>query len=111
MKGCCNLTRKTQLFLASLAMTLIVILSLCGFALVDLSSDRYMPGQFTRIVDFYSLDASGARFSLFGTGWEITPSSAAAFLEPLQKFRALSPAGAFWGKALAEWVGRLLPAG
>ena len=99
------MNRRTQLFWASLALTAILIFSLCGFALVDLSSDRYMPGQFTHAIDILSFDATGIRFELFGQAWEITPASVGRLLEPLERFRGVLPEGVFWGKVLAEFLG------
>ena len=40
---------KARLFIGSFTLTLILIGGLCGFILVDLSTDRYMPGAFSPI--------------------------------------------------------------
>jgi hypothetical protein len=58
-------------FWGAFAVTLLVLIAACGFIAVDLSTDKYMPGQFGSLFEIQSLTAESLDFELLGKAYSI----------------------------------------
>ena len=65
------LKNKARAFIGALSVTLILIGMVCGFILVDLSSDRYMPGMFAPIYLINEMGAQGVFFYWMGQAYHL----------------------------------------
>lgn len=65
--------RRTQQCIAAFAITAILVGAMCGFMAVDLSTDRYMPGQFDPLFHISRMDSTGLDVSLLG--WNLSVDS------------------------------------
>lgn len=63
--------RKTQQFVAAFVISGIVIAALCGFVLVDLSAERYMPGAAAPLFQITEIDSQGLRVAVLGSYYDI----------------------------------------
>ena len=66
-----TLQRQTRLFIAALSITLIIMAMVLGFMVVDLNSERYMPGMLDPIYMVGGLGESGASFYWMGQAYKI----------------------------------------
>ena len=66
-----TLQRQARLFIAALSITLIVIAMVLGFMVVDLSSERYMPGMLDPIYMVDELGERGVYFYWMGQAYRI----------------------------------------
>jgi len=69
-----TLQRQARLFIAALSITLIVIVMVLGFIVVDLNSERYMPGMLDPIYMVGELGESGVYFYWMGQAYKIYSS-------------------------------------
>ena len=88
----------TGAFLASA----VLLAGLCGFAVVDLSTERYMPGRFEPMMQLSSIGADGAEFTLMGQHYFVHAAPLRKAEEALYPWRALLPAMPQWAAMLAE---------
>ena len=77
--------------MGGLAVTLILIGTVCGFMLVDLSSDRYMPGEFAPLYLIDAVDAQGLSFHWMGEAYRVDPRSVMEIQARLWPWRGLLP--------------------
>ena len=63
--------RQARLFIAALCITLIVIAMVLGFMVVDLGSERYMPGLLDPIYMVGGLGEQGVYFYWMGQAYKI----------------------------------------
>ncbi len=61
-----NFQKKKRGFGGAFAVTAILLGMLCGFTAVDLSTDKYMPGQFGSFFEISSITVDGVNFELLG---------------------------------------------
>ena len=66
-----TLKNKARYFIGALSVTLILIGMVCGFILVDLSSDRYMPGMFAPIYLIDGMGPGGISFYWMGQAYHL----------------------------------------
>jgi len=67
-----TLTNSARQFMGALSITLILIGMVCGFILVDLSSDRYMPGMFAPIYLIDEMGPGGIYFYWMGQAYHLS---------------------------------------
>lgn len=101
-------TKKAKIFGASFAITAICIGAVCGFLAVDLSSDRYMPGQLAPFFQVSDVDEAGIEFAWMGTAYQIDAVQAQELQTAAWEYRGLVPrslrlAGAFAVRCM-DWV-------
>lgn len=97
-----RLSKLTKNFLGGFFITLIALGALCGFALVDMRTDRYMPGTFQPLFQLTSLDGSGFSFSWMGMGYRVDTAPAAGVLDTAQSLSGLLPISAVLPGELTE---------
>lgn len=85
------MTRKTQQFIAAFAVAVIFIGALCGFVLVDLSTDRYLPAQFGALFQIGSISDAGVRFTAMGTEYSIAAEQFDTARRQIWEYRGLLP--------------------
>lgn len=100
--------RKTQQFLAAFSIACILVLGLCGFILVDLSSDRYMPSEYGPLFLIRSVNQEGMELAALGEEYQISSESGACVHEILWRFRGILPRTVFQAaevtvKAYTAW--------
>jgi hypothetical protein len=98
------MTRKSRCFTAAFAVTLILIGAFCGFAAVDLSMERYMPGQFGPMFTISQINSDGVDFSAFAVEYRLDArpfKQARAFLS---QYRGLFPAAPRAASALTAEI-------
>jgi hypothetical protein len=83
-----------RLFFSSCALTFVLIAGFCGFIMVDLSTDRYMPGDFEPIFLIERLDHTGLEFSAMGKSYRVDSATLLGAEENFFNLRGLLP-GAF----------------
>lgn len=66
--------RKAQQFLAAFLIGTLFVAGLCGFALVDLRSERYMPESHGVLLRLLSLGEEGMHFAFLGEEYILAPS-------------------------------------
>ena len=92
-----------RLFTGAFVVTAILIAALCGFAAVDLSTERYMPGSFAPMLQLNRLDQNGMELAFMGQRY-VFP---AVYLDRAQKFLRrhiyLLPPETLWLSRFAEY--------
>lgn len=83
--------RRTRQGAAAFLITGIVMIALCGFLAVDLSTDRYMPGQFVPMFEISEVNENGMRVALFGVRYRVEPARLDFVKELACRYRALLP--------------------
>lgn len=83
--------RRTQQSIAAFIITVIVIGALCGFVAVDISTERYMPGEYTRLFEITEITPQGMRLSLLGRRYLIDPGLLDPAREFLYEYRGFLP--------------------
>lgn len=83
--------RRTQQFVAAFVISGIVIAALCGFILVDLSTDRYMPGQVAPLFEISGLNAGGVRIALLGQYYALETKALDEVRGHMWRWRSLLP--------------------
>lgn len=92
MKGMnVKIKRKTHAFFGSFAITVILIGALCGFAAVDLSTDRYMPDRFGPFFEIAAITPGGVEFSFLAGDYVLDVSPVRGIIAELKKYRGLFP--------------------
>ncbi len=86
------MNRNTRTFFAAFAMALILILALCGFVAVDLSTDRYMPDKFGPFFEINSVKSDSVEFSFQAGEYILDTSIVAKAEEQFKKLSGLIPA-------------------
>lgn len=85
--------RRTQQFVAAFVISGIVIAALCGFILVDLSTERYLPGQIGPLFAVEEIDAKGLKVALLGQRYTFDASALEGALDVVWRNRGLLPTG------------------
>lgn len=82
---------KIKSFFAAFSLTCILIGAFCGFAAVDLSTDRYMPGQFGPFFEISKIQSGSFDFTFLAERYilETRPPEETAAL--IKKYRGLIP--------------------
>lgn len=83
--------QKAQQCTASFFLTLVLIVALCGLAMVDFKSDRYMPGQFGSLLQVASISEDGLVLTVLGEDYFINPGVATKAGELFQQYGSLLP--------------------
>lgn len=83
--------RNIKNFFAAFAITGIMIGALCGFVAVDLSTDRYMPGQFGPFFEISRIESESVEFSFLAERYilDVKPTDETA--AAVKKYRGLLP--------------------
>jgi len=82
---------KTKQFIGGFVITTICIGTLCGFAVVDLSADRYMPGRFAPMFAVTAIESQGVDFSFMGKQYSLYAEPANRIAEVLYPYQGLLP--------------------
>lgn len=91
-------------FAAGFAATLIAIGALCGFLLVDLSTERYMPGRFGSMLIIFSITQEGMDFSVMGREYHFSFDHVQEKLLHSHRWQGLLPAEMQLGSLLGAEV-------
>lgn len=83
--------RRTQQTIAAFAITGIALAALCGFAVVELSTDRYVTIETTPLFQVLSVDEEGVRFALLGERYLIESGALDNARERLWQYRGFLP--------------------
>ena len=86
-----TLQKKARYFIAATAITLIIIGMACAFILVDLNSERYMPGMLAPIYRIDELGAQGIGFYWMGVAYRIEIAQVKEVQARIWEFRAFIP--------------------
>lgn len=78
-------------FLAGFCVTAIALGALCGFAVVDLRTDRYMPGVFSPMFQLTALSGEGLRFSWMGAEYCVDAQPLRQTLDAAGRYAGLVP--------------------
>ena len=70
----------------------ILLAGLCGFAVIDLSTEHYMPGRFGAMLRVNSINSEGAVFEVMGQEYQFDTGLVRAGLEQLSRWSPLLPA-------------------
>lgn len=82
---------KQSAFLGAFLVTAVLIGGLVGFLLVDLATDRYMPGEFASIFSIDRVDSEGAELSLLGSSYLLDARRVGEVQEVVGQNRSLLP--------------------
>jgi len=93
---------KTRLFIGGFLITFIFISALCGLLVVDLSTDRYLPGRFGPMFAVSNVSAEGLDFSLMGDEYRLSVTGARRWLAYLEPYEGLLPLSIQIAHALGE---------
>ena len=85
------ISTKVKYFTGALCVALILIGMICGFVLVDLSSDRYMPGMLPPIYLINYIGPDGAYFYLMGQAYRLEIEYVMQLQRVLWDFRGFLP--------------------
>jgi len=99
-----TLKKKARHFIGALAITLIVIGMICGFMLVYLSSDRYMPGMFAPIYMIDSVGAHGVYFYWMGQAYLLEIKRVKEIQEIIWAWRGFIPRSARFAGGLVTMM-------
>jgi hypothetical protein len=83
--------KKLHYFAAAFVIGLILLVALAGFALVDMTSNTYMPDQFGSLFAISSVDGEGVAFSFLGKTYQLDTQKLAEPASRLLRFRGLLP--------------------
>ena len=100
-----TLQKQAQYFIAALCITLIFIAMILGFMLVDLASERYMPGLLDPIYKVGELGEDGVAFYWMGRPHRIYSARLMEAAAHLWELRGLLPPGIRLAGGLAAWAG------
>lgn len=82
---------KIKSFFAAFALTCIIIGAFCGFAAVDLSTDRYMPEQFGTFFEIGKIKSGSIEFSFLAEQYILETQPPEEIRAILEKYRGLLP--------------------
>lgn len=99
-----TLKHRRRVAAASFAVTAILLATALGFTAVDISTDKYMPGQFGRLFVISEVTADGAGFTFLGQAYRLDITGARAALERLEGYRGLFPPAARIARGLTERI-------
>lgn len=85
------MNKSIRSFFAAFAITGILIGALCGFAAVDLSTGRYMPGRFGSFFEVQSIKLDQIEFTFLAQNYTLDTFAAARAGEAARKYRGLLP--------------------
>ena len=100
-----TMQKQARLFIAALSVTLILIAMVLGFMLVDLASERYMPGLLDPIYMVGELGEQGIAFYWMGQPYRIYSARLMETAEALWPLRGLLPPGIRLAGGLAAATG------
>jgi hypothetical protein len=103
--------KKWRIFIGAFAVSMIVIAGLCGFAAVDLSTERFMPGQFGVFLRIEPVPGEELAVVLLGRRYSIKAEDWEAPRKLIKDFRGLLPmapriASALTGQAVRAVAGK-----
>jgi len=96
------------MILGSFAVTLILLLLCAGFIAVDLSFDKYMPGNFGSFFEITSLTPRGMAFTVMSNDYHIPFSIGDMDKEFFARLRSLLPAMPSAGAKAAAHAAEML---
>jgi hypothetical protein len=104
--------KKWRIFIGAFAASMIVIAGLCGFAAVDLSTERFMPGQFGVFLRIEPVPGEELAIVLLGRRYSVKAEDLEAPRKALEDYRGLLPAApriarALTGQAVRALAGKL----
>jgi len=91
---------KVRFFAGAFAVTAILMMALCGFMLVDLSADRYMPGHLQPMFLISSIGADGVELSFMGKEYTVSTRPPSGEDSLLAALKGLLPVHVQIGEAL-----------
>lgn len=86
------MSKGLRYFVSFFFVGLILLGTLCGFALVDLSAETYMPERPGSLLQVGPIDSEGMALSVLGRDLSIPASALEEPLSALYRFRGLLPA-------------------
>jgi len=99
------LQRQVRLFITALSITLILIAMVLGFMLVDLASERYMPGMLDPIYMVGKLGEQGVAFYWMGQPYQIYSTQLMESAVNFWQLRGLLPPSVRLAGGLAAAIG------
>lgn len=84
---------KIRMFLGAFFITCVLIGGLVGFMAVDLSTQRYMPGQFPHMFLVDWVGPEGAEVSWMGKSYYLNAHTAGKVQEVIWSYRGFLPSG------------------
>ena len=100
--------RKRRIFAGAFAASLIAIAGLCGFAAVDLSTEKYMPGQFGVFLALRVTPGEEISVTLLGKQYALRAEDLEAPLKLLEDYRGLLPVSPRVARALTGQAVRVI---
>ena len=89
-------------FMGAFWACIILFAGFCGFAVIDLSSELYMPGRFGSLLRLNSLDENGIELELMGENYHISLSAISEGRKLLEPWHPLLPAAPQLAAAFTE---------
>lgn len=86
------MNRKFKSFFAAFALTGILVGAWCGFAAVDLSTEKYMPGQFGPLLEISRIGDGSVEYSFLAERHILDVKPPKDILAVAKKYRGLLPA-------------------
>ena len=94
--------QSARYFMGGLSIALIIIAMVCAFILVDMNSERYMPGLLEPIYAIAEIGPQGIAFYWMGRPYHIDAQRAAQIGTKIWQFRAVIPPGVRLAGSLAS---------
>ncbi|MCL2857946.1 MAG: hypothetical protein FWE19_09610 [Oscillospiraceae bacterium] len=103
-----TLQKQARYFIAALSITFIFIAMVLGFMLVDLASERYMPGMLDPIYKVGELGEEGIAFYWMGQPYRIYSAQMMERVGALWELRGLLPPSVRLAGGLAATIQQLI---
>ena len=82
--------------------TMILFAAVFGFAVIDLSTELYMPGRFEPMLQINRIDETGLEFTAMGQRYLVPAGWVESTIERLEPWRLMLPAAPQWTAKLTE---------
>jgi hypothetical protein len=101
--GGISLSQRTfSAFAGAFMATMILFAAVFGFAVIDLSTELYMPGRFEPMLQINRIDEAGISFTAMGQRYFVSSGWAKSAAERLEPWRLMLPAAPQWTAMLAK---------
>ena len=100
--GIGGISLSARAFAGAFIATMILFAAIFGFAVIDLSTELYMPGRFEPMLQVDRIDETGLFFTAMGQSYMVSLAWAAQLREWLEPWRLMLPAAPQWTAMLAQ---------